>query len=278
MTREELKDRVIKAEARVLKRTHVVSKLTNQIKRMTLGSLDVSMKQKELNEAKSQLNEANRILNDWKAKLDDRIKQDDFIEANTPDVISDFLNRWEKSAFDSCVNDFTRYMDMKSKLKEMLAEAKLEAIETLPSLESYRLLVSKGTITKDSVLSVTLHPRKDVDEFLESKGLTYRQTSETLSKYSNSVISDMARQPASTRNEWLRKELNAERRRKQLNLMAKVFKIVGVIQDASYLTLDERGDLNGVVSGTEGRCKVTTIGAGGYNVQCYHMRVLVKEL
>ena len=278
MTREELKDRVIKAEARVLKRTHVVSKLTNQIKRMTSHSLDATTKQEELSEAKAKLNEANRILNDWKAKLDDRIKQNDFIEANTPDVISDFLNRWEKLAFDSYVSDFTRYMDMKSKLKEMLAEAKLEAIETLPSLESYRPLVSKGTITKDSVLSVTLHPRKDVDEFLESKGLTYKQIAETLGKYSNSVILDMSKQPTSTRKDWLRKKLKEERRRKQLNLMAKVFKIVGVIQDASHLTLDERGDLNGIVYGTEGKCKVTTIGAGGYNIQCYHLRMLVKEL
>ena len=76
----------------------------------------------------------------------------------------------------------------------------------------------------------------------------------------------------------LRKKLKEERRRKQLNLMAKVFKIVGVIQDASHLTLDERGDLNGIVYGTEGKCKVTTIGAGGYNIQCYHLRMLVKEL
>lgn len=35
--------------------------------------------------------------------------------------------------------------------------------------------------------------------------------------------------------------------------------------------------LNGYVKGTQGRCVVESIGAGGYNIQRYHIRVLVKE-
>lgn len=35
--------------------------------------------------------------------------------------------------------------------------------------------------------------------------------------------------------------------------------------------------LNGFVKGTQGRCVVESIGAGGYNIQRYHIRVLVKE-
>ena len=31
------------------------------------------------------------------------------------------------------------------------------------------------------------------------------------------------------------------------------------------------------MSGNKGKCKIETIGAGGYNIQCFHFRILVHE-
>ncbi len=44
------------------------------------------------------------------------------------------------------------------------------------------------------------------------------------------------------------------------------------------LLIEKDGELNGYISGTRGKASVHTIGAGGYNVQCFHFRVLVKKL
>ena len=38
------------------------------------------------------------------------------------------------------------------------------------------------------------------------------------------------------------------------------------------------GEINGIAEGEKGRAKVETIGAGGYNIQCYHFRVLVNKI
>lgn len=54
---------------------------------------------------------------------------------------------------------------------------------------------------------------------------------------------------------------------------------VGKVVDASGLYVADTGELNGYVKGETGKkVKITTIGAGGYNIQCFHFRVLVKEV
>ena len=60
-------------------------------------------------------------------------------------------------------------------------------------------------------------------------------------------------------------------------IISRVTAIVGTIKEAD-LYIGKNGELNGIVKGESKRCKVETIGAGGYNIQCYHFRVLIREL
>lgn len=61
-----------------------------------------------------------------------------------------------------------------------------------------------------------------------------------------------------------------------LELVERTSHIVGKITDWSDLSFTIRG-LNGVVKGTNGTAEVTTVRAGGYNIQRLHYRVLVKR-
>lgn len=64
-----------------------------------------------------------------------------------------------------------------------------------------------------------------------------------------------------------------------LNLIDRVTERVGQITDCQYLRLsrDNAGYsiINGRIIGTDGECRIESIGAGGYNIQRYHIRVLV---
>lgn len=66
-----------------------------------------------------------------------------------------------------------------------------------------------------------------------------------------------------------------------LNLVNRVKSITGEITSWGHLFLNPDNNgwsvLNGYVEGKEGRAYVESIGAGGYNIQRYHIRVLVKS-
>ena len=75
----------------------------------------------------------------------------------------------------------------------------------------------------------------------------------------------------------LSKDLDEEANRKYDFIIERTNAIVGEITDASGLSVGSKQDLNGYIVGKRGVAKVQTIGAGGYNVQCFHFRTLIHE-
>lgn len=76
----------------------------------------------------------------------------------------------------------------------------------------------------------------------------------------------------------LDRDLTNEMNRKYDFIIERTNKIVGQITDTADLRIGMNGELNGFILGTRGKAKVETIGAGGYNIQIFHYRVLVKEV
>ena len=78
--------------------------------------------------------------------------------------------------------------------------------------------------------------------------------------------------------EALRKDLNREAELKYDDIIERTNAICGKITDASGLEVGLKGDLDGYIKGERGTAKVQTIGAGGYNIQCFHFRTLVHAM
>lgn len=78
--------------------------------------------------------------------------------------------------------------------------------------------------------------------------------------------------------ETLANWMDEEKRAKLLDLIGRIMSTVGTITDAATLYIGPEGDINGIIVGTEGKAKIQTIGAGGYNIQCFHFRTLIHEI
>jgi hypothetical protein len=77
--------------------------------------------------------------------------------------------------------------------------------------------------------------------------------------------------------EYMKNILTKEAAKKKADLEAKIIKEVGEITNVS-LMIGMDGSLNGYVEGTTGKVTVETIDAGGYNIQRYHYRVLIRKV
>ena len=78
--------------------------------------------------------------------------------------------------------------------------------------------------------------------------------------------------------EKLDRDLKSEADRKYDFIIERTNAIVGTITDASNLHIGMDAELNGYIIGENGKAKVQTIGAGGWNIQRYHFRTLIHEM
>jgi hypothetical protein len=65
--------------------------------------------------------------------------------------------------------------------------------------------------------------------------------------------------------------------KRYIQLINQITKYTGKIKSADNLHFGN-GELNGIVEGEEGKARVETISAGGYNIQCFHYRTLVHKI
>lgn len=141
-----------------------------------------------------------------------------------------------------------------------------------------------------------------VDRYIEARTEFYRADKELCElcnrtkdrEERNKIRSQMRSVKANFSNEWgwiapyiernainlekLDKDLKAEAERKYDFIIERTVAITGTITDASNLHIGEDGfELNGFIIGENGKAKVQTIGAGGWNIQRFHFRTLVHR-
>lgn len=215
---------------------------------------EVSRKLDDIKGATKKLAEAEEVLGNWKEKLSVEVNNEKFLEDNAPQVIKDFLNDWKQMSYEWHIKRYNDYQVFKEKIEKEEQEAYDEL-----GIQKYRT------------------PSREQSKILKEKGLDYRSIQDRKSNFAGGAVLHMdGIYKEAERLAWLEKTLERERKAKMLDLIHRISKVVGEITDASYLEINQKGNIDGYVIGTDGEAWVNTIGAGGYAIQCFHYRTLVK--
>lgn len=239
---------------------------------------DISSKQDDIKGATEKLREAERVADNWRVKYQKELDREHQIETAVPPIIREFIHQWKEEAIVWQHEVCNKFKLEKSQLRKNQMVAMYEIIDSCPAYERYREWLDRDFGAKDMGTLINANPRKIMQEALEKKNLTDKQIGAYLrKKYGTTTIKFATEYKDQERTDAIRKFYEQDAKAKIIDLMNRISIVVGEITDASGLHIGRTGGIEGLIRGTIGVARIETIGAGGYNIQCFHYRTLVHK-
>ena len=307
-TREFVEERILKAQETLTKKQGTLArhqkaleKLTKKAKEMTPSFTSYSEAWEHRNDSHSAW-EACCVWSDVDSKMDDIKRTEKAIaevEAKLADyqaqlqiitekensrnvkVIIDFLENWKHMVHDFYMEAVNDYHTARQELNRLRAVRE----SFMYGSQEYKEADEEVEVSEDAF-------RKNLHGFYEERTVTewvynYRTRKNELKTFQKEVkvrdgkwefASRYLTKDIAEGEALLNKDLKKEAEAKYDDIIERTNQVVGQITDASRLECNEKGNLDGIIIGTKGTAKVETIGAGGYNIQCFHFRTLINKL
>lgn len=239
---------------------------------------EVENKEEDIKTAENKVVEAEKVLKNWQEKLNKEEANLQYINNEIPQILIDFLNDWKEHCREYVLTMADKYFEEKQELRDTINTYCWEYI--VDNKDKFDYLFNNypdnfATFNNGINYAQYINSYRDFKEF-ESIYNVKELKKSLENKYNNYFVQFYIshRQDINA----LDKELEKEKNNKLLDLMNRVTAITGIITDTTNLKINAKGDIDGIIYGEKGNCKVNTVGAGGYNIQCFHYRVLVKKI
>lgn len=212
------------------------------------------------------------MLEDIENKINYEKNKDMFIQNTAPPVIVEFLENWKRLAYSWYIRKYENYIKFKKTLEENELKARANIVNKFDAYAEYRgRTMNWGTLHN-------IHPRKLMEDELKKIKLDYKSIQEQLRSFGCEILRLENMRSNQEREEYLQKMLEQQKKSLLLDLLQRITSKTGEITDANNLFISDSGQINGYIIGKKGKVEVETVGAGGYNIQCFHFRTLVKEI
>lgn len=263
------------------------------------ANYDYNQKIDQLYDNFSKLFDVEKVANNWKVRYETELNKE-----NAPkiQVLVDFLNTWGEHVKDYYHRNANNIVDLMNEFHNIAYSWLDDEVIERASYEQKKEIKQRfNDFFKDNHQIFNRHRFSTVDnyDYAEQKGnfdsLTkeiakFRFIEEDKDGYNSDFGYDHCKghyELSYFDDEKLNRIIEADKKAKYEDLCNRVTEVTGEIQDVSNLHIGAKGDLNGYVIGANGKAKVETIGAGGYNTgtivnvkhgQIFHYRVLVHKL
>lgn len=214
------------------------------------------------------LEEAKNALEKYRADL--AVAMEKAESRNVPAIL-EFLEMWKTRCFEFYDEGLKKYYEEAETVRELSKASEKYRWGTPEYEEAYK----RFTDASDAFYIKRVGRFEDWEE--ERNGRKYRgkrKVEDGEYEYLTPYSYERTHDEAVIR---LKKDLTEEANRKYDFIIERTNAIVGKITDASGLEIGAKQDLNGYIVGDKGTAKVQTIGAGGYNIQCFHFRTLINK-
>lgn len=240
---------------------------------------DISDKREDIKNAEKKLIDARRVAENLRLKYQNEVEKNNKIDSLVPPIIKEFLEDWKEKAIVWQNDVCNMYLSEKSELRNKRMSTMYNVIKTYPEYEHTRKALKFDYSSSDLSWLINVRPKEKMIEVLEINNLSDRQIrSYLMKKYGRVTIQFATEHKIPERGVAIRKYYEREMREKILDLMDRISSAVGEITDATGLSIGVKGGIEGVIHGTIGSAIIETIGAGGYNIQCFHYRTLVHKI
>lgn len=269
-------------EAHIEKTSALINKHKTQLEKMKVrGDSDYMLRSKEEN-----ITNAERKLTGYVERLEKAVEKCatekalvDLIEKEAPIVLIDFTYKWKDLALGWHVHQVNEYVKLRKVLLEKQHDILVATMKELPEYASY--FTEDGALDRGRFNNRMFYIQRNpvIADTLRENSLDDKSVKRRLAPRANQYTADLVRLSSDeARKNWLEPHLEKERVAKLEDLFFRIYGVTGSIVDGSHLDISAKGNLDGVIVGEKATVKVDTISAGGYNIQCFHYRTLVKPM
>lgn len=242
-------------------------------------------KKEDIKNNEKKLREANLTLSKFKEQLEKQEAKESEVENLTPQALNDFLEDWKKRCFEYYMNLSNKLIALKEKnyndyeiTKDELN--KLEKREYDRKKFAYIWVKRFSDDEIENILTNTLDEykikelKKNLYDHYIRKFIEGHFANDI--RVVNEIVNDDG-ENLTINEKKLNKILDDDVKEKKSMFIDRIKEVIGEIKDFERLDI-VGGELNGIAIGNKCNAKVETISAGGYNIQCYHYRVLVNAI
>lgn len=224
-------------------------------------------------------------LTKYKEQLEKQLATDNEINCIIPPVLDEFVENWKQKMYDYFIEEAKEYIEITTKDYEITRD------------ELCSLMKEKYDRKQRGYITVRRYSDEQIDEILKSleMGTLWASDiniikSDIRNKYireykngaflhhANMAIIESIVDYDTIDTSKLNKILDEEVEQRKKDFIKRINMVIGDIKDLKGLSIGLNGEINGVAKGVKCDAKVQTIGAGGYNIQQYHYRVLVNAI